>query len=532
VNAGLAPLLLAPLAGAGLTLLTAGRRRAAIGGGLAVVLAVLTFGLARVVRTAGEPVRIALAGPVGIEVALVADGLATALLVMTAVVVAAVALFAVVEDHRTPERRHAAYWPLLFVLWFGLTALFLAGDLLTTYLMLELVALCGALLVTLRGDRASLLAGTRYFYAELAASTTMLLGIALVWSAAGTVTYDGLGAALGDAPVGRVGLAIVTAGLLVKVPLAPLHFWLPAAHTFAPSAVSPVLSGVMVKAALAVVLRLWFLAAPEALTPTAAQLLGVLGAVAIVWGSVGALRANGLKRLIASSTVAQLGIVFLLAPLVRAGQVDGWTGGVVLAVTHAVAKAAMLLAAAVIVDSARRARATASARVAARQRLAGASPADGASGRAGGDPAALTPGAAAAGEPSWPVLVELRGSVARRPVAVMAFGIAGLSLVGLPPTGGFVAKWYLLLASVAAGQWWWVAVLVAGTLLTVGYLMRFVRPAFAPPPEGEVRPERDARDVVAFALASVTVLVGLHPQPLLDLLRIGGPLVGGAGVGG
>jgi hypothetical protein len=111
----------------------------------------------------------------------------------------------------------------------------------------------------------------------------------------------------------------------------------------------------MVKVAFAVIVRLWFLAVPGALTTSAAQLLGALGAVAIVWGSVTALRATGLKRLIASSTVAQLGLLFLLPPLVRAGEVDAWTGGIVLAVTHAVAKAAMLMAAAVIVDSARRA---------------------------------------------------------------------------------------------------------------------------------------------------------------------------------
>ncbi len=521
MSVGLVSLLLAPLAGAGLTLALPGRHRAAAGGSVAVLVAVATLALAREVLAIGEAVRLVLPGPAGVEIALVADGLTVALLVMAAVVVAAVALFAVAEDLRVPERRHAAYWPLLFVLWAGLTALFLAGDLLTTYLMLELVALCGALLVTLRGDRASLLAGTRYFYAELAASTTMLLGIALVWSAAGTVTYEGLGTALAGDPVGTVGLAVVTAGLLVKVPLAPLHFWLPAAHTFAPSAVSPVLSGVMVKGALAVVLRLWFLGAPEALTPAAAQLLGALGAVAIVWGSVSALRASGLKRLIAFSTVAQLGIVFLLPPLVHAGEVDGWTGGVVLAVTHAVAKAAMLLAAAVIVDSARRAKAP-TVQVGAphrRERPAGTPP--------GRERLAGTPRTAPAGEPSWPVLDQLRGSVARRPVAVMAFGVAGLSLVGLPPTGGFVAKWYLLLASVASGQWWWVAVLVGGTLLTVGYLMRFVRPAFAPPPEGEVMAQRDARDVVALALAGVTLLVGVRPQPLLDLLLVGAPVVGG-----
>ncbi len=124
--------------------------------------------------------------------------------------------------------------------------------------------------------------------------------------------------------------------------------------------------------------------------------------------------------------------------------------------------------------------------------------------------------------------MELRGSAARRPIAMMAFGIASISLVGLPPSGGFVAKWYLLVGSITTGQWWWVAVVVAGTLLTVGYLMRFVRPAFAPPSDDEVPvPRRDARDLVALALATSTLVLGLLPGPFLALLSIGGPHGGG-----
>jgi multicomponent Na+:H+ antiporter subunit D len=138
------------------------------------------------------------------------------------------------------------------------------------------------------------------------------------------------------------------------------------------------------------------------------------------------------------------------------------------------------------------------------------------------------PVATVRGETTWPLLMELRGSAARRPVAMMAFGIGGISLVGLPPSGGFIAKWYLLVGSITTGQWWWVIVLVIGTLLTVGYLMRFVRPAFAPLPDDEHPvPRRDARDLVALALATSTLLLGLIPGPLLRLLAIGGPHGGG-----
>ena len=504
MTAGVLAVLVAPVVGAIVTAAVRGPARW-LAGVLAAAVGVLgALQVAGAVLAAGAGSSLVLRGPFGVEVVLVADGLGAAMLAMAAVVVLGVAGFAAAEDHRVPDRRHVAYWPLVLALWWGLNVLFLAGDLLTLYLMLELVGACGALLVTLRGGVGSLLAGTRYFYAELAASTTMLAGLALVWSQAGTLVLADLDPSRLQGGLGTVGLAAVTVGLLLKVPLAPLHLWLTPAHSLAPSAVSPLLSAVMVKVAFVVLLRLWVQALPGSLGPVAAQLLGVLGAFAVLWGSLLALRAAGLKQLIAASTVAQLGLLFLPFPLVVAGAIDGWSGGVFLAVAHAPAKAAMLMAAAVVVDSARRAGI--------------ATPIVAGAGSATPDP---EDGAA-----RWPVLEGLRGSAARRPTAVLAFGVAGLAMVGLPPSGGFVGKWYLLLASVRAGQWWWVAVVVVGTLLTAAYLMRFVRPAMAPP-EGMVVVERDARDVVALVLAGLAIALGLWPGPLLDLLAIAGPGPGG-----
>ena len=504
MTAGLVAGLVAPLVGVGLTLSLRGLLRAVAG----LVAAVAGTGgalmvAAAVLRTAA-PGRTVVQLPLGVEVVLIADGLAAVMLVTVAVVMLGVLGVAAVEDQRQPQARHVATWPLLLLLWWGLTVLFLAGDLLTIYLMLELVGACGALLVTLRGDVASLLAGMRYFYAELAASTTMLVGVGLVWSQTGTLVLAELPADLGGQPTAIVGLAAISAGLLLKVPLIPLHLWLSPAHTLAPRVVSPVLSAVMVKAAFVVLMRVWFLAVPDTVTFAAAQLLGGLGALAVLWGSLLALRSAGLKQLVAASTAAQLGLLFLLAPLVMADAPEGWTGGMVLAVAHAPAKAGMLLAAVLIVDAAR---------------LAGAETplGTGAGSRGAGGVGTAT---------RWPVLAGLQGTATMRPVAVMAFGVGGLGMVGLPPSGGFVGKWYLLLGSVAVAQWWWIAVVVLGTLLTAGYLMRVVRPAMGPP-VAHAPVQRDARDILALALASLTVMLGLWPGPLLDLLAVGAPDLGG-----
>jgi multicomponent Na+:H+ antiporter subunit D len=456
------------------------RWRATVGLGTAVATTTAAVTLAaRVHGTAGAGDALVRLG--GLELGLVADGFAVAFVLTTCVVGLAVAAYAAYEDLVARWPRPRGYWPTFLALWACLHVLFLAADLLTAYLMLELIGVAGAALVALGGDRPTLIAATRYFYAELVASTTTLAGLALLWHRAGTVVFADL--ATVDAEGLALPLAIVTTGLLLKVPLVPLHGWLPPAHALAPSAVSPVLSAVVVKSAFAVLARLWFVGLPDVVTSHAAQLLGALGAVAVVWGSINALRDRTLKLLVAHSTVAQLGLLLLVIPLVAGGGSEAWAGGVVLGVSHGLAKAAMLLAAAILVEDLGRSQ-----------------------------------------------VADLAGAAARRPVAVLAFGVAAVSLVGLPPSGGFVAKWYLLVASLEAGQWWWIPVVVLGSLLTAGYLMRVVKVAFAPaPPELPVTPARDARDVIALVLAMSTLLLGLRPTELLELLEVASPfpLVGG-----
>jgi multicomponent Na+:H+ antiporter subunit D len=477
------PLLLAvaiPLGGAVLAALVPARARPVVGMVTAGMASLGALALAAQVWRAGVVV-VDVPGPAGLEPVLVADGLAAAMVAMAGVVGLFASAFAIAHHRREPG--HPAYWPLWLLLWAAMHALFLAGDLFTIYLMLELVGVCGAALVVLGGDGPTLIAGTRYFFAEFAASATFLLGIALIWREAGSVVLSELPTDLVATSAGGAGLAVMTAGLLLKVPLFPLHFWLPAAHSLAPSTVSPILSAVVVKTSFAVLVRLWFLAVPAAGTHGAVQLLGVLGALAVLWGSLNALRVARVKLLIAYSTVAQLGFMFLLVPMAHAGAWGAWSGGVLQAIAHALAKAAALMAAVVFVEDA--------------------------DGEDVGD---------------------LAGTATRRPVATFAFGVAGMSLVGLPPSGGFVAKWYLLEASFQTGQWWWVPVILVGSLLTAAYLMRVVKRTFAPGADGtSVTAVRDPREVIALLLAMAALALGLRPAELLELLHIGAPV---AGLGG
>ena len=151
----------------------------------------------------------------------------------------------------------------------------------------------------------------------------------------------------------------MTAGLLAKTALFPLHLWLPPAHAGAPAAASAVLSALVVKGSFVLLMRLWFEVMPALWSVAATQLLAALGAAAILYGSVLALRQERLKLLIAYSTVAQIGYLFLIFPLAydpATAQLQGGvalTGGVLQTVSHAFAKAGMFMAAGLIAEVAR-----------------------------------------------------------------------------------------------------------------------------------------------------------------------------------
>jgi formate hydrogenlyase subunit 3/multisubunit Na+/H+ antiporter MnhD subunit len=272
----------------------------------------------------------------------------------------------------------------------------------------------------------------------------------------------------------------MTAGLLAKTALFPLHLWLPPAHAGAPAAASAVLSALVVKGSFFLIVRLWFDALPALDAPAAMQLLAALGAGAILFGSVLALRQERLKLLVAYSTLAQIGYLFLMFPLVgpTASGRSAWAGGILQAVSHALAKAAMFLAAGLV------------AKALGHDRIA-----------------------------------SFAGIGRALPMTLFAFGLGGLSLMGLPPSGGFAAKWLLLQAAIGSGQWWWALVVVAGGLFTGGYVYRVLAPALggAGAPPGPFEPVSRGQEAVVLALAILSVALGLVPLASFGLLQIGRP---------
>ena len=426
--------------------------------------------------------------PLGIELA--ADGLSVLMLILSAVIcgmgsVYACAYFA--PQSEATKKQGQRFWPLWMFLWGGLNALFLSSDLFNLYVTLEVVGLAAVPLVAVAGAGA-LNAAMRYLMVSLLGSLCYLLGVGIVYLHLGTLHLPALASIAGNSPVIGAALALMSAGLLMKMAVFPLHFWLPPAHANAPAPVSAVLSAVVVKASFYLLLRLWFGGLVDAPSSGIAQALGGVGAAAILWGSLNALRAKRFKMLVAYSTVAQLGYLMLVFPLTArdAGAMAAWGGALYFMLAHACAKASVFFSA-------------------------------GAALRAfGGDG-----------------LEQLRGTATKLPVSTFAFAIAAVSLIGLPPSGGFMGKWMLIQAALISGQWWWALVIVAGGLLAAGYIFRFFSTIFAyvpAPPANKTVPA--LMEWSAFGLSCLSILLGLTATVAIKLIRIGAPFSGPLWIGG
>ena len=444
------------------------------------------FGLASVLVTCGAVWMLALdvlkAGavvtPLGgweapLGIALRADGLSLAMLAMTCGVGLLVSLGAL--DALRDLRQRQYFWPLWLLLLTGMNGVYLGTDIFNLYVMIEVIALAAVGLTVLSGTKEALRAGLEYMYASILGALLFLMGVGFVYLHLGRLDFAGL---LEAEPSGALSaaLALMLVGLLLKTALFPLHFWLPAAHANATAPASALLSGLVVKAALYIFLRLTtYVPLPDEILVT---LIGALGAGAVLWGGIQALRAERLKLLVAWSTVVQIGLIFIA--FARAGQVgltESWKAAALLILAHGVAKAAMFLAAGRI--------------------------------RA---------------EVGHDIIRDLDKSDVRPTLAQFTFALAAISIIGLPPSLGFIGKWSLMEGAMAAGYWHWVAITMMGTLLSVAYFSRvfagFLRFDRMRAPVAEHQGWAIA-DLPPLTLAITSISLGLVAAPILSFIELG-----------
>jgi NADH-quinone oxidoreductase subunit M len=370
-----------------------------------------------------------------------------------------------------------SYLAWMLVLETGCIGTFLAVDLFLFFVMFEIVLVPMYFIISGFGYSNRVYASLKFFIFTMAGSALMLVGmLALVflhWKATGTITFD-LGAlaqnpGLSPSEARLVFLAFVAA-FGIKVPLVPIHTWLPDAHTEAPTGGSVILAGVLLKLGTYGLLRFGIFLFPQAAQDLAPLLL-TLAVIGITYGAVVATVQKDLKRLVAYSSVAHLGFIVLgLFALTS----QGLAGGVVQMVNHGLSTGALFLLVGMIYE-----------RRHTRE------------------------------------IAELNGLQRVAPWLAGIFTVVMLSSIGLPGLNGFVGEFLILIGTFVTHRWWAV-VATGGVILAALYLLWAYQRVFHGEPQGDNATMTDInwreRAVMLPLLAGI-IFLGVYPKPVLTRVQ-------------
>ncbi len=346
------------------------------------------------------------------------------------------------------ERQSPAFFAALLLCMTGLLGVTITGDAFNVFVFLEISSLSTYALVALgaRRDRRALTAAFNYLVMGTIGATFFVIGLGLLYQATGTLNMADIQAKLSilDNRMVQSGFAFIFVGMGLKLAMFPLHLWLPNAYTYAPSAVSAFLAATATKVAVYVLIRFFYSIFHAAYGVDFSSLYAVLNYVILPLAVAGMFIASlvavfqeDVKRMLAYSSVAQIGYMLLGLSL---GTETGLAATMVHMFNHALMKAALFMAVGCVVL------------------------------RLGGHR-----------------IHHFSGLARRMPWTSAAFIIAGLSLVGVPLTTGFVSKWMLLQATFELGQWVASFLIVASSLIAVVYMGRIIE-VMLRQPEGEVLP--------------------------------------------
>ena len=347
-----------------------------------------------------------------------------------------------------PREQHYLFYSLFALALTGLLGITITGDAFNIFVFLEISSLSTYALIALGRDRRALLAAYRYLILGSIGATFIVIGIGLLYLMTGTLNLADLGArvpAVREARPLLAAMAFLTVGIGLKLALFPLHQWLPNAYTFAPSAVSAFLAGTATKVAIYVLLRFYFSVFDQSVffqRMPWSEILLVLSLAAMFVASALAIFQDDLRRLLAYSSIAQIGYITL--GIAMASE-SGLTAAIAHMFNHGLTKAGLFMLCGCVV--------------------------------------------VVAGGKS---MSQLAGLGRRMPLTSFCMVLGGLSLIGVPGTAGFVSKWYLLLAALERGNWWLVLAILASSLLAVVYVWRFVEVAYLKASQGDEALPREA----------------------------------------
>ena len=371
------------------------------------------------------------------------------------------------------EGQQAWFYCMYLLCLTGLLGITVTGDAFNAFVFLEISSLSTYVLIALGHDRRALLSAFQYLVMGTIGATFYVIGVGLLYLLTGSLNMVDIAARLGPAWAENsraivAALAFVTVGISLKLALFPLHVWLPNAYAYAPSWVTTFLSATATKVAIYLLVRFYFSIFGVAIDFRAlhvSEIIIALSVAAMFVASFIAVFETNLKRMLAFSSVAQIGYITLGIGLANQA---GLTGGLVHVVNHALMKAALFLAAGAIFY-----------RVGTVQ------------------------------------LKELVGIGRKMPLTMAAFTIAGLGLVGTPGTSGFVSKWYLALGALDKGWWVLVFLIVGSSLIALVYVGRVLEVAWLREPSAAIAHANDpplSMLLPLIVLATATIYFGIDTE--------------------
>ena len=467
-----------PIVGAALTILLGRSRRLQRAISLTVLTANVGLAIALLVEVDQDgPVAVQAGGwPAPMGITFIADRLSAIMLVVAALMLLAVLVYAIGQPGA--ERNHVGFQSVYLVLAAGVSAAFLTGDLFNLFVAIEMMLTASYVLITLGGRLDQVRSGMTYVVISLMASVLFVALLAFVYASTGTMNMADLAAKIADLPDGlRSALAVLMLVVFgIKAAIFPLFFWLPDSYPTAPSPVTAIFAGLLTKVGVYAIIRTQTLLFPETTRPT--TLLLVLAGATMLVGVLGAIAQGDVKRILSFQIVSHIGYMIMGLGLFTLG---GLAAAVLYTIHHIVAKTGLFLTGGLIEH-------------------------------AGGSSR----------------LTRLGGMVRTAPALAVLFLVLALSLVGIPPMSGFIAKFALVDAASQSEAYAVMGVALVVSLLTLYSLMKiwisvFWSPATEPlatppdqPEHGEPLGGPLLMVVPTAVLAALTVAIGLAAGPLYD----------------
>jgi proton-translocating NADH-quinone oxidoreductase chain N len=367
------------------------------------------------------------------------------------------------------------FYTLLIAMISGMVGVAFAGDLFTLYVFWELMVVSSYVLVAFRkAEWEPIEAGLKYLIMSAAGSATLLLGMSLLYGITGTLNFQGLASALTAARQNvwlSMSFLLILVGFGVKAAIVPLHTWLPDTYSAAPTPISALLSGAVTETGVYALARTLF-SAFLAFQVQWSLVLAVLSIVTMTLGNITALLQKDVKRLLAYSSIAQVG--YMLVGLAVGTQL-GLTGTFLQILNHALMKGTAFLCVGAIIY-----------RTGTRQ------------------------------------LDEIAGVGRKMPLTMILFAVSLFALTGMPPLNGFVSELTLFTSAVQANMAWLGIAIILNSVLSAAYYLQVIRFLVRPGMSEKLEKVKEAPLIMLVPIAIMAILIilfGVYPDPVLSLAR-------------